>query len=132
MKILFSPQVNDEKIHYTFEKDKVIANYKEKTDTFDFTSFGQGKLQIFDDETGNELVETNLDIQPIRSAERKSDGILYVELLHFIPMNATENERFPKWIDHTGYVVPEPVEVEEEIAKETVEEPVEEGGEVSG
>ena len=105
MKILFSPQVRDnDRIKYTFKDDVIEVEFKEKADTFDFTDFGEGRLQMFD-EQGNNLIETELDENPIVNAERK-DGELYVELINFIGADATEKERFPEWIDHTEYEPP--------------------------
>ena len=106
MKILFSPQVRDnDRIKYTFKADVIGVEHKGKTDVFDFADFAEGKLEIYD-EDGNTLIETTLDEQPIRSAERKSDGTLYVELMNYIGLVATESERFPEWIDHTEYEPP--------------------------
>lgn len=122
MKILFSPQVRDnEKVIYEFSEDVIKATHKGITDTFDFSGFGNGKLQLHDEETGEELIETELE-NPIINAERK-DGVLHVELMNYIGFDATEEERFPEWIDHTEYEIPV-FEEEEEIVEETAEEPV--------
>lgn len=107
MKILFSPQVRDnERIIYEFTEDVIKATHKGITDTFDFIDFGDGKLQLRDEETGEDLIVTELE-NPIRSAERK-DGVLYVELMNYIGADSTEEERFSDWIDHTEYVAPKP------------------------
>ena len=87
MKVLFSPQVNDEIIEYNFEDEKITAIYKGESDTFDFSNFPDGKA---------ENIETSLPVNPIVSAERKN-GELYVVLLNFINKDATEEERFPSW-----------------------------------
>lgn len=87
MKVLFSPQLNSEKIKYTFEGEKITAIYNEEIDVFDFSGLPDGRA---------ENIETTLPINPVVSAERKN-GVLYVKLLNFIDENATEEERFPSW-----------------------------------
>lgn len=110
MKVLFSPQVRgNERIFYEFTENTIKATHTGTTDIFDFKSFGDGELQIYDDKTGENLIETDLE-NPIISAERK-DGVLYVELMNYIGLDATEGERFPKWIDHTEYIPPKVGEV---------------------
>ena len=122
MKILFSPQVRDlDRIEYKFKEDVIEATFRGVTDIFDFTEFGEGKLDRFDDETGEEIIETELEENPVLEAERKV-GELYVTLINFIGLDATHEECFPEWIDHTEYIAPKPVE--EEIVEEAVEEDV--------
>lgn len=126
MKILFTPVLSDAgRINYRFEEDTVIATFNGVSDTFDFSDFPDGKLQLLDEEIGEELIETTLEIQPIREAEIK-DGVLYVKLLNYIGHEATEEERFPDWIDHTEYVPPKEVETD------PVEEPITEEGDTVG
>ena len=115
MRIKFSPQVRDnERIIYEFEEGIIKATHETmhrgKSDTFDFTDLPDGELQIYDDETGELMIETEME-NPIVSA-RKEDGVLYVELMNYIGVNASYEERFPEWIDHTDYVAPEEEEVE--------------------
>ena len=106
MKILFSPQVHDtDRFIYEFENQKIRVTYKGKTDTFDFSGFPDGVLQLEDQETGEKLVKTSLEIDPLLSA-KKENGILYVELMNYIGVNATHEECFPEWIDHTEYIPP--------------------------
>ena len=132
MKILFSPQVRDlDRIEYKFEEGIIEATFRGVTDVFDFTEFTDGKLQRFDYETGEEIIETELEENPLLEAERK-DGELYVTLINFIGLDASHEERFPKWVDHTEYVSPEPVELEEPIVEDIAEEPVVEEGETNG
>lgn len=107
MKILFIPQVNHEyKTIYEFEDEVIKCTIGGKTDTFDFRELPDGELEVFELESGECLVSTDLDFQPIFNA-RKTGGIVYVELLNFIDNDATEEERFPDWIDHTEYKPPE-------------------------
>lgn len=111
MKILFSPQVHEtDRFKYEFENQKVRVTFKSKKDTFDFSGFPNGVLQLEDPETGEKLIETELEINPLISA-KKENGILYVELMNFIGFDATEEERFPDWIDHTEYILPKVGEV---------------------
>ena len=93
MQILYSPCVvfDNRKINYTFENDVITATYKDLTDTFDFSGFPNGVLNIV-------TIETDLEVQPILSAKREN-GILHVELLNFIGEDATEEERFPEWME---------------------------------
>lgn len=89
MKVLYSPQVSNEKINYTFEDEKIIATIDNVTDEFDFANMPDGIL---------EGIKTTLPFNPILNA-KKVDGILYVELLNFINEDATEEEKFPEWRD---------------------------------
>jgi len=111
MKILFSPQVRDDhkRIKYSFDEDVFQATYEGVTDTFDFRDFPDGELEIYN-EQGESLIETSLSIQPIVSA-KKEKGILYLELLNYIGLEASKEERFPGWIDHTEYIPPKVGEV---------------------
>ncbi|WP_128894631.1 hypothetical protein [Longirhabdus pacifica] len=102
MNILYSPQRHDHILSYTFDGEKVIVThkvpleqtpeeitYQEQSDVFDFTGIEDGVL---------EEVETSLPVNPIRHAERK-DGTLSLTLLHYIGANATEEEKFPQWME---------------------------------
>lgn len=110
MKILFSPQVREnEKIIYEFEEGIIKATHKGKSDTFDFSDLPDGELQMYDDETGEFMIETDIE-NPVVSA-RKEDGVLYVELMNYIDTDASHEECFPEWIDHTEY---EPPEIDED------------------
>ena len=96
MKILYSPQVNDNSvIEYNFANDKVVVTLNGKTDTFDFAGMPNVELNPYDD------IETELDINPFVRVWREK-GILHLELLNFIQPNAPHEERFPDWIDVDG------------------------------
>lgn len=111
MNILFIPQVREtEKIVYEFSECIVKTTYNGKTDTFDFSKLPDGVLLLKDDKTGESLIETELEYQPIKKAW-KEDGILYVKLVNFIGLEASEEECFPDWIDHTEYIPPKVGEV---------------------
>jgi len=106
MKIFLSPQVRDtDRITYRFEEGLVTATYRSVTDTFDFREFGDGILEVVDPQTDEDLIQTILDYQPIISAKREN-GILYVEVINFIGFDASQEECFPEWIDHTEYANP--------------------------
>lgn len=95
--ILYSPQFNEQdELTYQFEGDKIIATLNGKTDEFDFTGMPDGSVDNSSRDGDN--IITKLSICPIVSA-KKEDGVLFVELLKFIKMDATEEERFPKWIE---------------------------------
>lgn len=121
MKIYLGPQINDrERIFYEFEGEKVIVTIGSITDTFDFSGLPDGVLEMEDKETGEELIKTSLPINPISSAE-KVDGVLYLELLNWIPSDAPDEMMFPEWIDSSEYVRPSLV-VETEEKKKAREE----------
>lgn len=108
MKIFLDPTLplnNDFKYFYTFEEGyiKVISTGGIE-DVFDFREFSDGELKVRDAD-GNIIVKSTLNPQPVLHAEKR-DGELYVTLTNFIGADATEEERFPKWIDHTEYVQP--------------------------
>lgn len=105
MRILYRPQYNPEnKFKYSFDREMVNVEYiklekniavgkeiviekKLGEDFFDFSTLPDGELSD---------VETILPVNPIISAKRE-DGVLWVELLNFIDLEATEEEKFPQW-----------------------------------
>lgn len=106
MKILLVPQVpinEEDKITYSFNGNIVTANYKGIQDTFNFNGLPEGKLII---DLADETVKlSNMEHCPLVSA-KKENGILYLELINYIPHNASYEERFPEWIDAKDYVSP--------------------------
>ncbi|WP_346870773.1 hypothetical protein [Clostridium sp. UBA5119] len=90
MKVYLSPQVNGEKFNYNFNGEVVIVEYKGVTDTFDFATFPE--------DAQFEGVETSLEVNPIISVKRENN-ILYVTLLNFIGSDATEEGKFPEWME---------------------------------
>lgn len=90
MKIKFIQQIPIEgnSIEYAFNEDKDVINvkvvYQDKVyqDTFDFSSFSNGELEMYD-ENGEEAVQTNLPIQVLLGAKRTL-GKLEVELLEWV------------------------------------------------
>jgi hypothetical protein len=109
MKILYSPQRNDNGFVYNFSGDIIEVTYEvygmktakdeegnvteewgvieTQTDTFDFSAMPDG-------EAGE--ITTTLPVNPIIKV-RKINGELEAELLNFIGPDATEEERFPAW-----------------------------------
>lgn len=90
MKILKSPQRNDNELTYAFNGEVITATLNGESDTFDFSAMPEGKATDFD---------STLEPCPIKSAERDANGELWVELMTYIGPNATESERFPEWED---------------------------------
>jgi len=84
------------RLTYEFDGNKITTTYTELngdtdpiTDTFDFTALPDGEANV-------DAIETALPINPIRSAKRV-DGVLYVELLHYVGSNASVEEWCPEW-----------------------------------
>ena len=121
MKIRYEYVRSDSVIKYSFEDDKIHADYAENelvfgktideptqleevgrySDTFDFTDMPNGELQVHDDDTGEILIETALPENPIISAKRV-DGELWIELVMFFGGNEIDDERELDWIDVKG------------------------------
>ena len=93
MRIYKSPQVREDEKRFGFEfsGEMIVATFDGVSDTFDFTGLPDGEVNY-------SMIETILAYSPIVSA-KKVDGILSVELLNFIPEDATEAEKFPEWIE---------------------------------
>lgn len=88
------PAIVSDKLIYTFNNETITVTYNEQEEVFDFSEMPNGIL---------ESVETSLPINPIVKAERK-DGELFVELLYYHGVNATQDELFPTWkeVDENG------------------------------
>ena len=115
MKILLSPQVRDNnKIWYEIEDQKITATINDLSDTFDFTNVPDGELKLVDDITGENLVNTVLDENPIISAN-KTDGELTVEILFSVSM----------WEQDERLLFPEPMTLDEfnELMEELANRP---------
>jgi hypothetical protein len=94
MRVLLSPQtrVGDNSLTYSFENETITVALNGITDIFDFSVFSDdGELDV-------PTIETVLEVQPILSAKREN-GVLSVVLLSFISEDATEEEKFPTWIE---------------------------------
>lgn len=90
MKILFSPQVREDKIEYKFIEDVVTVVYNDKSEEYDFSSMPNGVADSIESEA--------FDFNPVLSA-KKENNVLYLELLNFIGEDATYEERFPEWFE---------------------------------
>ena len=93
MRTYKSPQVgaDEKRFKFEFSGEMIIATFNGVNDTFDFTGFPDGVVDY-------SMIETILEHNPILKAT-KVDGILSVELLNFISEDATEEEKFPEWIE---------------------------------
>ena len=93
MRIYKSPQLGvDERIFkFEFSDDVIVATFDDIKDIFDFTGLPDGEVDY-------SMIETILEYNPILKA-KKIDGILSVELLNFVSEDATEEEKFPEWIE---------------------------------
>jgi hypothetical protein len=89
MKVKFSPQRSDSQIEYSFSGEVITATMNEVTDIFGLSKMPDGKAMTAE-------IETTLPVNPILSAKREN-GVLWVELLNCIGLEATEAERFPDW-----------------------------------
>lgn len=106
MKIFLSPQVsNEENFKYSFNDNVLTVMINNEIDEFDFKGLPNGRLDMYD-EKGENLIETSLTVNPLRAAEKK-EGVLYLTLLNRIGINATEEEKFPDWINAEDYVFKE-------------------------
>lgn len=90
MKIYLSPQVSDQIIKYEFKGEIIKATIDGITDTFDFSNFTEGAELI--------IVETILPINPIISV-RREEGVLWIEVINLIKNDASEQEKFPEWME---------------------------------
>jgi len=102
MKIKFSPQISDNKIQYSFDSEKITAVYNGLSESFDLSMLDGAFIQLITDEqllTQMQYFKTNeiLPFMPIINANR-IDGILCVELINFISLDASEEEKYPDWI----------------------------------
>lgn len=100
MQVVLIPQKSENLLEYSIHDGVVEARlriylgnnvdnepmYYNQSDVFDFTSTLDGKLAG---------VETELPICPILSAIVR-EGNLIIELMHFVPENATVGEMVPK------------------------------------
>ena len=93
MRIYKSPQVgaDEKRFKFEFSGEAITVIFDGVSDTFDFTGLPDGEVDY-------SMIETVLEYNPILKAT-KIDGILSVELLNFISEDATEEEKFPEWIE---------------------------------
>ena len=89
MKILLSPIRADWAVEYIYGADTITAVIDEMSDTFDFSGMPNGQAND---------ITTTLPRNPVVFVER-TDGILSVVLLNPIGPDATEEEKFPEWLE---------------------------------
>lgn len=107
IKVYFGPQVAlpGEQIEYSFNGETLTVKIGDTEDVFDLSSLPDGELNM------EEEIETTLPVNPIISAKRV-DGILYLELLNWIGLDAPYESRFPEWCE-----LPLPEEREKDTSK---------------
>ncbi len=97
MRVLYSPQLNErDTLEYLFEGDKITVTFNGEVDVFDFTGMSDGFANSYD--RRNQTIITTLPINPVIEATKKN-GILSVTLMKFIGEEATDEEKFPDWIE---------------------------------
>jgi len=121
MRIKFSPQIPlnpKDKIQYVFTDKTIQVTLPDGTnDVFDFNGLPDGALNLMDKEGEENPIKTELSTNVLQSATI-TEGVLSVELLNYIGLGASEEEKFPKWIDHTEYVQPIVEEVPDNVPNE--------------
>lgn len=99
MMVLYSPQVSDKEVIYTFNGDIITIELDGISDTFDFSDMPDGGLQLYSSEPPfGPLFTTTLPIMPILSAKREN-GTLQVELLRFISEDSPDEDKYPEWTE---------------------------------
>ena len=88
MKILYSPQLSNKKITYSFNSEVVTVDIDGVVEEFDFSTMPNGRAEKITPEV--------LSINPIVEAERM-DGVLNLVLINFITEDASQEELFPEW-----------------------------------
>ncbi|WP_284037467.1 hypothetical protein [Neobacillus sp. 114] len=87
MRVYFSPVRSDDSLVYEFNGEAITVTLNGESEVFDFSEMPDGRL---------DSVETTLSVNPILSAERVN-GVLSVQLLNFIGVNADQEDLFPEW-----------------------------------
>jgi len=88
MKILYSPQLSNKKITYTFNSEVVTVDIDGVVEDFDFSTMPNGRAEKITPEV--------LSVNPIVQAER-IDGVLSLVLINYITEDASQEELFPEW-----------------------------------
>ena len=93
MRIMKSPQIrlDEKRFDFSFWVDSITATFDGVSDTFDFSGLPDGGID-------SSMIDTILSINPVISAE-KFGGVLSVELVNFISEDASEQEKFPEWME---------------------------------
>lgn len=120
MKIKYRYQQSNNELLYEFENEKITVLYIEnelsldeeeqkiveieinrEEDELDFSGLPDGEMEVYDDETAEFLVDTNIPVNFILSA-KKEDGMLYVELLKWIKPDEEVTSRESEWQEEGG------------------------------
>ena len=88
MKILYSPQLSNKKITYSFNSEVVTVDIDGVVEEFDFSTMPNGRAEKITPEV--------LSVNPIVEAER-IDGVLSLVLINYITEDASQEELFPEW-----------------------------------
>ena len=115
MKVKYHYQHSNNELIYDFEDEKITVLYIEnelsldeeaqkivemetnrEEDELDFTGLPDGEMEVYDDETAEFLVDTNIPVNFILSA-KKEDGQLYIELLKWEKPDQEITNRESEW-----------------------------------
>lgn len=98
--VKYSPSVvyDGRIVEYSFDGEIITATFNGVTDIFDFTDMPNDVEIPISNTKGGLDIDTILPFIPIIYAKRTND-ILQVEILKYIGPDATEEEKFPDWID---------------------------------
>lgn len=86
-----SPQIrfDDKRFIFSISGESITATFDGVTDIFDFTDMPDGAVD-------SSMIDTVLEYSPIIRAER-IDGLLSIELLNFVSIDADSATMFPDW-----------------------------------
>ena len=97
MKIFLSPIRSDKEIEYQFQNETITVTLNGEQDTLDLSFIKEGHFEMLN-EDGTPKLKTTLPQNPIISIKRQN-GELWVVVANYLGKNATEEERFPDWIE---------------------------------
>lgn len=104
MKILLRPvlPLNKEcKFKYEIEGDTLTCtNENGESDTFDFTDFPEGKLDMSSVE--DPPITSVFPTCPILEV-RREEGVLHLELINYIEAAPSKEDMFPDWLTEEEY-----------------------------
>lgn len=120
MQVKYHYQYSNNELMYEFENEKISVLYiehelsldeeeqkivevetKREEDELDFAGLPDGEMEVYDDETAEFLVNTNIPIGFILSA-KKENGILYIELLKWKKPDEEITSRESEWQEVGG------------------------------
>lgn len=120
MQVKYHYQHSNNELIYEFENEKISVLYIEnelsldeeeqkiieietnrEEDELDFTGLPDGEMEVYDDETADFLVNTNIPVNFILSA-KKEEGQLYIELLKWKKPDEEITNRESEWQKEGG------------------------------